>query len=292
MRGAAVSLALVAAATAGCGASLAGSNVTATAAVARPQPPPPPTTVESLLRLAPSEGDMWLQLSVFRAHPLGMRAEPFVLAWLGWGTTIAAISPHPVTELDWIQIVGPKDPARERLLTRAAVTVADVVLDARLAARADGTLRVAARPQTHLVIALPPDLAPDVLPSLPAAHVRDPPAETDEAMFADFPSPHDVMPQVPAEVRRAVVRLYSRPGSAAEAFADLTCDDEASAARVADAVRARVDRMNGLLTRMVLHDLLSGVEVTQRGPVVAIRLPASAEQLSSLATLAAGMFLR
>ena len=244
-------------------------------------------TVDDLLRRTPAEGSVWIRLSVFREHPLGYRAEPFVLAWLGWSTTIPAISSHPMAELDWIEIVGPKDPAEERLLTRTAIP--DDVMDARLATRADGTLRIVVRPHPHLVTALPPDMAPDMLKTFVGARVADLPAEPDEALHVDFPNPHDVMPHVPAEVRHALVRVFSRPGSAAEGFAELTCDDEASAARVADEVRARADTMNSFLVRLMTRDLLGGLVVTTAGRVVSLRIPANADQLSSLATLASGL---
>ncbi len=258
---------------------------TGAAAVAAPAPSPP-VTVDDLLRRVPEEGSVWIRLSVFREHPLGYRAEPFVLAWLGWDTTIQALSQHPMTELDWIEIVGPKDPAEERLMTRTAIP--DDVMDARLAARADGTLRIVVRPRPHLVAGLPPDMAPEILKALAGARVADLPAEPDEALHVDFPNPHDVMPHLPAEVRHALVRVFSRPGSAAEGFADLTCDDEGSAARVADEVRARAERMNSFLVRLMTRDLLSGLAVTTAGCVVSMRIPANADQLSSLATLASG----
>lgn len=238
------------------------------------------------MRRTPTEGSVWIRLSVFRAHPLGYRVEPFVLTWLGWGTTITAISRHPVTELDWIDIVGPKEAGQQRLMARE--TIPDDEMDAHLAARADGTLRVVVRPQPHLVTALPPDVAPDILHAFAGAQVADPQGEPDEALHVDFPNPHEVLPHIPADVRHVVVRVFSRPGSAAEGFADMTCDDDASAARVADQVRTRAEQMNGLLVRLMTRDLLSGLSVTTQGPVVSLRIPATADQISSLATLAQG----
>jgi hypothetical protein len=251
-------------------------------------PPPAPVTADALMRRTPTEGAVWVRLSVFRAHPLGYRVEPFVLGWLGWGRTIRSISQHPVMELDWLDIVGPKDPGQQRLMTRTAMATTDDAIDTQIAARADGTLRVVARPQPHLVAALPPSIASDVLHAFVGAQVADPQGAPDEALHVDFPSPHDVLPHIPQEVRHVVVRVFSRPGSAAEGFADMTCDDDASAARVADEVRARAEQMNGLLVRLVTRDLLSGLSVTTQGAVVSLRIPANAEQLASLATLSQG----
>jgi hypothetical protein len=90
-------------------------------------------------------------------------------------------------------------------------------------------------------------------------------------------------------VRRLVLRAYSRPGGAGEAFADMSCDDEASAARVADALRERAERANNVVVRVLTQDLLGGLSITTEGPVVKVRLPATREQLESLATLAKGL---
>ena len=160
-------------------------------------------------------------------------------------------------------VAGPKDPARERLLTRTVV--ADDVVDARLQARSDGTLRVVERAQPHLVVgARPPDGAQAVLgETLRTARMQEPGTggddDVDEVLHVDFLNPHGVMMYVPADVRRAVVRAYSRPGGAAEAIADLTCDDDGDGGRGwPDALRARADSMNSLVVRVLTMDLLGG----------------------------------
>ena len=244
-------------------------------------------TVDALLRRTAGEGSVLLRLSVAREHPLGARLEPFILAWPGWGPTLASLTKHPVAELDWIDVVGPKDAAQERLAARTAM--ADEVVDARVAARSDGTLRVVARPRPHVVVAVTPDSAAAVEQTLRAAQLLDPVADADEALHVDFPHPHEALPDVPAETRRLVLRVYSRPGGGAEAFAELTCDDEPSATRMADWIRGRVDSLNNLVVRVLTRDLLNGLVVDTKGPVVALRLPATRDQLESLATLAAGL---
>jgi hypothetical protein len=243
--------------------------------------------VDAALGRTAEEGSVLLRLSVARTHPLGTRLEPFILAWPGWATTIASLTSHPVADLDWIDVVGPRDPALERLAARTAV--GDEVLDARLAARSDGTLRVALRPHPHLVVAMPPAAAPSVEQALRGAPLADPhAADDDEAVHVDFPHPHDMLPHVPPEARRLVLRVYSRPGGAGEAFADLTFDDEATATHQADDLHARVDSMNNLMVRILTRDLLGGLVIGTEGAVVHLRLPATRDQLESLATLAVG----
>jgi hypothetical protein len=283
MRGAVAGLASILVACAG--ASSEAPLVSAPGA-ASAHPSPAPVTVDALLARTAGEGSVLLRLSVAREHPLGSRLEPYVLAWPGWGPTLASLTKHPVAELDWIDVVGPKDAAQERLATRTAI--ADEVVDARLAARSDGTLRAVIRPRPHVVVAVTPDSAPAVEQTLRAAPLLDPAADPDEAVHVDFLNPHEALPNVPAEARRLVLRVYSRPGGGAEAFAELTCDDEPAAAHMADWIRGRVDSLNNLVVRVLTRELLNGLVVDTKGPVVELRLPATREQLESLATLAAG----
>jgi hypothetical protein len=255
------------------------------ASVARPSPTPATVTVDALLHRAPEEGSVLVRVSVVRAHPLGPRVEPFLLAWPGWSATLASITPRPLDDLDWITVVGPRDPARERMMTRTAC--ADDVIDSRLRERSDGTLRVVVRGQPHAVVVLPPDDAPAVVAALPTAHVLEPKADAEEALHVDFPDPHRMLSLVPAEARRLVLRAYSRPGGGGEGFAELTCDDEAAAARVAGELRGLADRMNNVVVRLLTLDLLDGLSIAAEGPVVKLRLPATRDQLERLATLAA-----
>jgi len=164
------------------------------------------------------------------------------------------------------------------------------VVDARLQARSDGSLRVVDRPQPHLVAALPPDGAAAILATLRTARVLEPAgSDPDEALHVDFPHPHGVVLYVPEEARRAVVRVDSRPGGAAEGFVDLTCDDEAAASLMAARLQARASEINNLIVRVLTRDLLGSLTIAVEGPVVKLRLPATSEQLESLATLAAAV---
>jgi hypothetical protein len=285
MRVAVLSLALL-----GCGSAAAnGPSAKIAARVAAP-PPSAAVPIDTLLGRTPAEGSVLLRLSVARQHPLGGLIVPFVMAWPGWGATLASLTSEPLTDLDWIDVVGPKDPDHERMILRTAAAASDEAFDTRLQARSDGSLRVVERAQPHLLAALPPDGAPLILQSLRASRLTEPDdSDADEVLHVDFPHPHGVMLYVPANVRRAVVRADSRPGGAAEGFADLTFDDDATATRMAGELRARAESMNNVVVRVLTRDLLGGLVITAEGPVVKLSLPATREQLESLATLASAM---
>jgi hypothetical protein len=268
-------------------ASRGAAETRASSPASTAQPEPAPLEPAALLGRSGDDAEVLLRLSVARGHPLGGRLEPFILAWPGWGKTIRRISPHPVAELDWIDVVGPRDSDKERLSTRTAVE--DAVVDTRLAQGGDGTLRVVVRSQPHLVTASPPATAPALQAQLRRARVLDPPAEQDEGLRADVPDPHALSHYVPQEARRALIHVYSRPGGGAEARAELTCDDAAAAQRAAASLHSTVDGLNGFVVKMLTHDLLGGLSIDVSGPMVKLRLPASQEQLEALATLASGM---
>jgi hypothetical protein len=285
MRSAVAAVASVLLACTGAVSSVGGRALPQTAVLS---PPPARVAVDTLLGRLPDEGLVIVRLSVARRHPLGARLEPFILAWPGWSATLSSITSQPLAELEWIEVVGPKDPTRERLMTRT--TIADDLIDARLRARSDGSLRVVARAQPHLVAALPPDGAPALVETLGVARVLEPDdPDPDQALYVDLPHPHGAMLYVPQETRRAVVRVDSRPGGAAEAFADLTFDDDDAASRMATRLQARAEEMNNLMVRVLTRDLLGALSITVEGAVVKLRLPATSEQLESLALLASAM---
>jgi hypothetical protein len=140
-----------------------------------------------------------------------------------------------------------------------------------------------------VVTAVPADAAQATAAALQGGHLVEPAASDDEALVVEMPEPHRVTPLVPAAVRRAVLHAYARPGGAGEALAELTCDDDAAAARVATTLRERADQVNGVVVRLLTQDLLGGLRIAADGPVVRIGLPATREQLESLATLAQGL---
>jgi hypothetical protein len=227
-----------------------------------------------------------LRLSVARTHPLGPKLEPFVLAWPGWGNTLRRFTAHPLAELDWIDIVGPKDPAKERMAARTITD--DALVDSRLSGNGDGSLRVALRPEAHLVTAVPPDAAEALAGELRDSRVVDPPADSDEGLRALLPHPHQFFRVIPEEAQSARLRVLARPEGAAHAELELSCGDAAAAEKVASAMREQAEHVNGVLVRMLTHDLLSGLAVRVDRDMAKLSLPASREQLEALAALAAG----
>lgn len=286
MRAATARLALLLALLGACGGGMPGGAQGPGANAARPIPAPPrDIRPPELLARTDDEADIVIRLSVARAHPLGSKLEPFVLAWPGWGATIRRFTTRPLAELDWIDVVGPRDTTKERMAART--TVEDAEMDARLAGTGDGSLRVSLRPEPHLVTAVPPEAAGPLTTALRGVHVIDPQTDPDEGVRALLPEPHRFFKSVPQEAQRALLRVLSRPDGGALGELELTCADPAATEKVAGEIREHADHTNNFLVRMVTKDLLSGLTVHTDATTVKLTLPASRVQLEALAALAA-----
>jgi hypothetical protein len=239
---------------------------------------------------------------VIRGHPVGARSGPVLALWPGWSATLRAIARDPLADLDWIDVVGPTSAAGERLLARDAD---DALVDARIvalqarsaepgephvdpgttpvaAARLDGSLRVLFRAQPHLVAAVPVAEAPARSRALRRGRVLAPDSPEGEAMRADLPRPHAVLPPVPEQVERLRMRVIARADGGAELDAEGACATPDDAAAAAGALRATIAEHDTAIVRMVTRGLLGGVVVGVEGSTVRVRVPATRDQAEAL----------
>ena len=95
--------------------------------------------------------------------------------------------------------------------------------------------------QPHLVVASPPARHRRFRPA-PRRPLLDPAAEADEGLHVDVPDPHALSHVRPGRKHGARwSRVYSRPGGAAEARAELTCDDRPPRSGPPTSLRSTVD---------------------------------------------------
>jgi hypothetical protein len=296
-----------------------GANATGAAgpSAARPAPPEPTLVVEpgGALGLDPTEGEILVRTEVLRGHPVGARVGPLFAFWPGWGATLRAISPDPVAELDWIDIVGPTDANGERMLgfvrANAADLSADAAIDGRLvalqarsaepaeshvdpgltaaAAQLDGVLRVVFRPQPGYVAAAAAVRGPVLSHRLARARIEPPAGGPLEAVRANVPHPHLGLPLVPDAIERLHARVNALPNGDADADATGDCDDPGEAVKAAAALRDAIARENSPLVRMLTHGVLDAIAVTAEGPAVKVQVHATRDQLETVVTLLTAM---
>ena len=283
----------------------------ASATLAAPAEPPVDVDPEGALGLGPGDGEILVHTNVLRGHPVGAHVGPVFGLWAGWRSTLRAIARDPVADLDWIDVVGPSDPARERMLAREAGGSADAAIDGRLvalqarsaepaashvegrmpaaAARLDGVLRVVFRPQPGFVAATTTAGGPALSRLLARARVQDPSTEPLEAVRVDVLHPHDQVRILPASIRRIRAHVFALAGGDAEGHAEGDCDSPEEATRAAATLRDTVARQNFSLVRMLTHGLLDAVAITADGPLVKIHLHATRDQLEAVMSLVSAM---
>lgn len=271
----------------------------------------PPVDLEpgAALERGPGDGEIFVHTSVLRGHPVGVHVGPLFALWPGWRSTLHTIARDPVRDLDWIDLVGPSDPAEQRLLVRMAEGSADAAFDGRLvalqarsaepatshvegnlpaaAARLDGVLRVVFRPQPRLAAAAPTARSQALSRLLARARIQTAESDPLEAVRADVPHPHDAVRLLPGSLRRIRVRVRALAGGDAEGSADGDCASAEEASQAAAALRETLARQNSPLVRMLTRGLLDAIAVTSEGSVVRIHLHATRDQLEALMALVA-----
>ncbi len=280
-------------------------------AASRAPAPPALLDPEGALGREPTEGAILVRTSVLRGHPVGVHVGPLFGWWRGWRSTLRSVTRDPVADLDWLAIVGPTDPAGQRMLARVAAGAPDAAIDGRLvalqarsaepaeshvdgrlpaaAARLDGTLRVVFRPQKRFVAAAAVARGPELSHVLSGARLVEPQAEASEAVRFDVIHPQDGLRLLPAGIRRVRGRILALDGGDADASADGDCDDAQAAANAAAALHDAIARQNSPLVRMLTHGLLDGLTVVTDGPQVKLHLHATRDQLETVFSLLAAM---
>ena len=275
--------------------------------------PEPPVDLDpgAALERGPGDGEILVRTSVLRGHPVGVHLGPLFAMWPGWRSTLRAIARDPILDLDWIDVVGPSDPAGERMLAHLADGAADAALDGRLlalearsaepagshvdghvpaaAARLDGVLRIVFHPQPRFAAAAGTARSLALSHLLARARIQATEPDPLEAIRLDIPRPHDAVRLLPASLRRIRARIRALAGGDADGSADGDCDSAEEASQAAAALRETVARQNSPLVRMLTRGLLDAIAVTADGSVVKIRVHATRDQLEAVMSLVAAV---
>jgi hypothetical protein len=286
-----------------------------TAAPAASTAAPPPEPVLDLdpgpaLGLTADEGEILIRGDVLRGHAVGARVGPLLASWPGWRATFQAIARDPVTDLEWVDIVGPGDAKQGRMLarvTQGALAALDgrlVALQARsaepanghvepgveaAAARLDGALRVVFRVQAAMVAVTPSARGPASSHVLARSRLRDPATPPFEAVRADVPRPHELVRAVPDDVARMKAVVFALPSGDADASAEGECLSPEGANRSMTMLRETIARQNNAIVRMMTHGLLDAIAIDVQGSTLKLHLHATRDQLEAVIGLALAM---
>jgi hypothetical protein len=249
---------------------------------------------------------------VIRKNPVGAKMGFLLRGIPQWDEFMSGTSIDPVRDTDWVMISGPSlvNTAHDVVMVHYSATDAvvdhavDVVskkyeghggpFDAgvpgvkAMLAHADRAERVILRPQSHVLLVVPPNVAERTARQLRTARV---PAHVrpGEAAYIKFVRPHRAMPEIPDTITELRLKVIPRTDDGADLFIDGDTKDEETATRAARDVRAVIRDHNSFLVALATGSLLDGVEVTTEGTVVKAHVTASKQQLTMLLNVVSGM---
>jgi hypothetical protein len=246
---------------------------------------------------------------VIRKNPVGAGMGFLLRGIPQWDEFMNGTNIDPVGDWDWAMISGPSliNTARDIMVVRYSAPDAKVdhavqvvskqfdrggPFDAGVPgvkaslAHADRADRVILRPQSHVLVVVPPNVAErtarQLVTSRVPAHVR-----PGEAAFIKFVSPHRAMPEIPDTITELRLKVIPRADEGADLFIDGDTADAETARRAASEVRAVIRAHNDTVVWLATGGLLDGVDVTTDGTVVKAHLTVSRPKLEMLLGLVA-----
>jgi hypothetical protein len=248
---------------------------------------------------------------VIRKNPVGARMGFLLRGIPQWDEFMNGTNIDPVGDWDWAMISGPSliNTARDIMVVRYSAPDAKVdhavevvskkfdrggPFDAGVPgvkaslAHADRADRVILRPQSHVLVVVPPTVAERTARQLVSSRVPEH-VRPGEAAFIKFVSPHRAMPEIPDTITELRLKVIPRADEGADVFIDGDTQDTETATRAAREVRAVISAHNGLLVGIMTGHLLDGVDVTTEGTVVKAHVTASRQQLTMVLNLVAQM---
>ena len=233
-----------------------------------------------------------------------LRGEP------QWAEFIKGADIDPINDVDWILISGPSlvDTSRDVVLIRYSASEAKVARAMDVVARADprtggpfdagvGSMkavrawadraeRVVLLPRPHVLAIVPSSAAARVARQLSRAtvpvHIR-----KGEAAYVRVVNPHHPMPEIPASITEARLRVVPRDDAGVDLYLEGDTRTPEAARQAAAEVASVIARHNIPIVAMATQNLLGGAETTSEGTVVKVHIVASREQINTVIGLAA-----
>ncbi len=258
----------------------------------------------------PALVQLLVNMEEIRKNPIGARMGPLLSAIPQWDDFISGTNVDAVRDTDWVLISGPSLLHTERDMIWVHYSASDKLVDHAIdivahkydrggpfdagvpgvkasLGHADRAPRVFLRPQSHLLVVVPPDFAHTAAVALVKAHIS-PHIRPGEALRLTLKNPSHPMPFLPtslSELRLWIVPRASDGGADVFAEADAPTADEAS--KASDQVKRLLRDQNSIGVRIVTQGLLNNVEIGPDGSVVKLHLSASREQLEAVLGLVA-----
>jgi hypothetical protein len=108
-----------------------------------------------------------------------------------------------------------------------------------------------------------------------------------DAAYIRIVDPHHPMPEIPATISEARVRIVTRSDDGVDVFVEGDTKSPEDARDAAAQVAALIRRHNDMMTAIATGNLLGGADTTSEGNVVKVHVVASREQIDTILGLVA-----
>jgi hypothetical protein len=255
-----------------------------------------------------------VNVALVRKHPVGARMGPILQAIPQWRDFLrgAQAPVDPIRDTDWILIYGPSLIHTDRDAVLVRYNVSDEAVDTTIHAIAksyekggpydagvrgvsaslgfaDNAQRVFLRPQSKLLVIVPPANAHEAAVTYRTQAPRGPSANEAVRLVVRRPSNQISIPRLKFSESLKEIRLWVIPRSdgSAEVNAEGDCTDEAAAIDSADRLNELLGRMNSLGVKFATRGLLNKATVEAHGTQIRLHHEVTPEQLEAVLQLVA-----
>ncbi len=255
-----------------------------------------------------------VNVALVRKHPVGARMGPILQAIPQWRDFLkgAPAPVDPIRDTDWILIYGPSLIHTDKDAVLVRYNVGDDAVDSTIAAiartydkggpfdagvsgvkaslgYADNAQRVFLRPQSKLLVIVPPSHAHEAAMTFRRQVPRGPPATEAMRLIVHHPSNQISIPGLKFSQSLKEIRFWivPRADGGADVYGEGDCTDAAAAVDSADRLTELLKRQNSIGVRFATRGLLNNAAVVAEGTKIKLHLLATPEQLEAVLQLAA-----
>jgi hypothetical protein len=255
-----------------------------------------------------------VNVSLIRKHPVGARMGPILQQIPQWKDFLkGAQSPvDPIRDTDWILIYGPSLIHTDKDAVLVRYNVSDEAVDLTIGSisktydkggpfdagvpgvkaslgYADNAQRVFLRPQSKLLVIVPPSHAREAALTFRKQVPRGPSATEAMRLIVHNPANQISIPGLKFSTSLTEIRLWivPRADGGADIHGEGDCTDAAAAVDSADRLTELLKRQNSLGVRFATRGLLNNAAVVAEGSKIKLHVLANPEQLEAILQLVA-----
>jgi hypothetical protein len=261
-----------------------------------------------------------VNVALIRQHPVGARMGPIMQSLPQWRDFLkgSQAAVEPIRDTDWILIYGPSLIHTDRDAVLVRYNANDSAVDQTIAGIAktydkggsfdagvpgvkavlgfaDNGQRVFLRPQSKLLVIVPPSHAHEAAVVFRKQVPKGPPAKEAMRLVVKNPANQIAIRGLKFDGKLTEIRLWIVPqlpgdGGAdggADVYAEGDCTDEATANDSADKLTELLKNQNSIGVRIATRGLLNNAKVVADGTKIKLHVAASQEQLEAILQLVA-----